>query len=302
MIRIKSPFAPILLTLFSLPLSDQEPTTWVGQKVVTKFKYPVKVGDRVVDDGSTFRIYAVTQTNGNWLWVVSESVEGWLPASQVVLFDQAIDFYTQEIRADPSKSAAYCKRGVIWATKKQFDAAIADYSEAIRLDPRYALAYRNRGGAWGGKKEYDKAIADYSAAIRLDPKCAWAYYNRAIAWNDKKNYDKAIADYSEASQLDPNDAEPYNSRAWLWATCPDSKLRNGKKAVESATRACELSEWKEANYLDTLAAAYAEAGDFDNAVECQEKADKLFTDAEVTKKAEERLKLYKDKKPYRATD
>jgi hypothetical protein len=55
----------------------------VGQRVVTKHQYPIKVGDRVVDDGSTFRIYTVTQVNGDWLWVVSGSIEGWVPARQV---------------------------------------------------------------------------------------------------------------------------------------------------------------------------------------------------------------------------
>ncbi len=83
---------------------------------------------------------------------------------------------------------------------------------------------------------------------------------------------------------------------------PEERLRDGKKAIELATRACELSEWKEAYKLGTLAAAYAEVGEFDKAIEWQEKANRLFTDAEDKKKGEERLKLYKDKKPYRDKD
>jgi len=102
--------------------------------------------------------------------------------------------------------------------------------------------------------------------------------------------------------LDPKYADAYNSAAWLLATCPAAEHRDGKKAVVSATRACELSEWKEAYNLDTLAAAYAEVGNFDKAVEWQEKANKLYTDADEWKKGEDRLKLYKDKKPYRETE
>ena len=80
------------------------------------------------------------------------------------------------------------------------------------------------------------------------------------------------------------------------ATCPDAKFQDGKMAVESATRACQLSEWKGANYLDTLAAAYAEEGTFDKAVEWQEKAIQLSPHMESF---QERLRLYKEKKPYR---
>lgn len=118
----------------------------------------------------------------------------------------------------------------------------------------------------------------------------------------KKQYDKALADLDTAIRLGPGNAAAYNNRAWLWATCPDARYRDGTKAVESATRACELSDWKQANQLDTLAASYAERGDFDKAVEWQEKANKLYTDADERKKGEERLELYREKKPYRKTE
>ena len=159
------------------------------------------------------------------------------------------------------------------------------------------MAYLNRGNAWYAKKEYDKAIADYDEAIRLDPKHAMAYNSRGNAWHAKKEYDKAIADYDEAIRLDPKHAVAYNGRAWLWATCPDAKYRDGKQAVESATRACELTDWKDAGHLDTLAAAYAEAGDFDAAVKWQEKALQLLSKAEegLRKGMDSRLELYRVK-------
>ena len=199
----------VLAVLLVVPhLVVAQDSSWVGQKVVIKYRYPVKVGDRVVDDGQEFYVFAVTRINGDWLWVVSGSIEGWLPARQVVVFDQAIDFYTQEIKVNPGNSAAWFQRGVNRGQKKEYDKAIADYSEAIRLDPTHALAYSNRGVVWSEKKQYDRAIADYSEAIRLNPNHAGLYINRSNAWSAKKEYDKALADHNKAIQLDPRSVIP----------------------------------------------------------------------------------------------
>jgi len=91
----------------------------------------------------------------------------------------------------------------------------------------------------------------------------------------------------------------FNDLAWLLATCPEESLRDGRRAVELATRSCELTEWKGAGTLGTLAAAYAETGDFDKAVEWQEKAIKLYTSEGDKKEWSERLNLYKNRKPLR---
>ena len=150
--------------------------------------------------------------------------------------------------------------------------------------------------------EEDKVLSGFNEAIRLDPKNAQAYNNRGAYWHGKMKYDKALADYDEAVRLDPKNAQAYNEDAWIWATCPDQKFRDGNKAVELASRACELGNWKDAGHIDTLAAAYAEAGNFAKAVEFQEQANRLSTDPEDHKKGEDRLKLYKEKKPYRETE
>jgi tetratricopeptide (TPR) repeat protein len=118
----------------------------------------------------------------------------------------------------------------------------------------------------------------------------------------KKEFDKALADLSESIRLDPENAFAHNDQAWLWATCADGRYRDGARAVDSATRACELTKWKKASNDDTLAAAYAERGEFDKAVQRQEEAIKMFADADERKRGEERLRLYKEKKPYRTTE
>ena len=132
----------------------------------------------------------------------------------------------------------------------------------------------------------------------MDEVAAVHRQERRFVWEKKGDWGKVIADYEATLKEGSPTAETYNELAWLRATCLDEKYRNGKQAVEYATKACELSAWKAANDLDTLAAAYAEAGNFDKAVEWQQKGMKL---APADQKAdfESRLKLYQEQKPYR---
>jgi serine/threonine-protein kinase len=157
----------------------------------------------------------------------------------------------------------------------------------------------DRGNAAMARKDYDTAIAEFTEAIRLDPESDGAYYNRAHAYADKKEYAKAIADYNEAIRLAPEDASSHTSLAWLLATCPQAEFRDGQRAVELATRACELSDWKDANDLENLAAAYAECGRFDDAVQWQTKAVALGTGLENPDESRQRLDLFKAGKPFR---
>ncbi len=133
-----------------------------------------------------------------------------------------------------------------------------------------------------------------------EPKVAADYVERAKGHVDEGEYDEAIADFQEAIRLEPNEPEAYNSLAWLLATCAEDRVRDGKKAVELATKACELSDWEDADTVSTLAAAEAECGHFKEAVKWQQKALELgFDDEEDAKAAEEQLKLYRAGKPYR---
>jgi tetratricopeptide (TPR) repeat protein len=214
---------------------------------------------------------------------------------------KAVAHYDEAIRVDPKFANPYIGRGNAYQSKNEPDKAIADYDEAIRLDPKRAFPYTARGNAYQFKNEPDKAIADYDEAIRLDPKFALSYTARGNAYQSKNDYDKAIADYDEAIRLDPKDAIAYNSLAWLLATCAQAGFRDGQKAVEYAAKAFELSEWKSPDFVDTLAAAYAEVGDFEQAIKWE--TNFLGTSnlsGEDTAGGKSRLALYQAHQPYHA--
>ena len=121
-----------------------------------------------------------------------------------------------------------------------------------------------------------------------------------MAWQNKNKYVNAIADYVDALRIDPVDPYGHSYLAWLRSTCPDEKFRDGKQAVQSATTACELTRWQDPNMLDILAAAYAETGAFDVAVKWESRAIELEKDEQSQKECRSRLRLYQQKKPYRA--
>ena len=288
-----------LIFLFTATLVQAQDTpTLVGNRVVIKYKRPLTIGGVLVEP-KDYRAYTVEKADGDWLWLTSGGISGWIEKGEVVALDQAVRFYTQEIGQNPTAWNAYLYRGFVRDVQHDFDGAIADYSEAIRIYPSWANSYNNRGWTYHRKKEYDKAIADYKEAIRLDPSCILAIVNRGFAWQDKGEYYKAIIDYDRAIKLDPKYARAYVARAWLYATCPDKKFRDGKLAVESATKACQLSQWKDAAKLAVLAAAYAEAGEFDKAVRWQREANDRYIDPEDRRQGRERLALFEEAKPYR---
>ena len=213
--------------------------------------------------------------------------------------DRALADYGEAIRLDPTRAWVYVGRGTAWHAKKEYQKAIADFNEAIRLEPQDPITYLDRSITWRAMKEEDKAIADCNEAIRLDPKLTNAYITRGRAFKEKQEYDAAIADYSEAIRLDSKFVLAHNNLAWLLATCPDAQYRDGKRAIEEATRACELSGWRVPNNLDTLAAAHAEAGDFESAARWQARAIELLDDEKSRDDYRTRLELYREKKPYR---
>lgn len=189
-------------------------------------------------------------------------------------------------------------RGLIHAANKDDEKALKDFTSFIQKKPNYAKVYNERGRILHRRGKIGTAITDYTEAIRLDPKYTSAYNNRANAWMKLKETNKAIADYTKVIRINPESPGSYNNLAWLRATYPVQQYRDGKQAIELGLKACELSDWKVAHYVGTLAAAYAENNQFDEAVRWQKKAVELVSD-DAKKDFRSTLILYQQGKPYR---
>jgi tetratricopeptide (TPR) repeat protein len=250
--------------------------------------------------------------------------------------DQAISYYDAAIRLNPNFARTYYNRAIAYGLKGDYNAAIrdnteairrrdpimqadfyynravyyhaigkpdkaiADYNEAIRLAPNYLKNYCGRACLFEDTGELDKASADYDRATRYNATDTKGYVFRGTAHFAKGNYRAAASDFEKAARLSPRDYDALCNLAWFQASCPEDSLRNGQMALEKARRACELSRWQHYDPIDSLAAAYADIGNFDDAVKYETQAINMKgVHAFTRKKMQERLELYRQHKPYR---
>ncbi len=216
-------------------------------------------------------------------------------------FDDAIADATRAIELCPDSYLPWHIRGAAHFCLAHGAQAEADLTEAIRLADSVKLfleeSYVFRGGIRCDDKRLEEALADLNQSLKIDPEHAWAHLFRGNAYCHQQSYSKAIKDFEQAISLSDDEPRALSTLAWLLATCPEQKIRDGQRAVELAELANDLSDNE---YLDDLAAAYAELGDFKRAVKTQKRAIKKCHDRETKPKLEKRLKLYESEQPYHA--
>jgi tetratricopeptide (TPR) repeat protein/Zn-dependent membrane protease YugP len=214
-------------------------------------------------------------------------------------FERAVTECDHAVALGGQEASIFSTRGRAYLSKDEWDHAIADFTEALERNESDSTVLRDRGLAWFFKSDLDRALADLNESIRLDPADAVTHNNRGATLLKMGDYAAAAADLHQSIRLDPNFANPHKHLAWLQATCPDPAFRDGDHAVAHAKRALELVEWKVTEWFSVLAAAQAEAGNFDEAIHWQERC-LANSPTESSTALQQHLELYRSKQPLRA--
>jgi protein O-mannosyl-transferase len=180
--------------------------------------------------------------------------------------ENALDHLRKAVREGPRNADAYINFGNALLKKRDFDAAIAAYSATLELPFDQAESHYSIANALRQKGENGDAILHYQLAIQLRPDYVDAHNNLANALRQQERIGEAIQEYQAALKYRPQFLLAQNNLAWILATAADSRLRNGSKAVELAEKAVLATNANDPIFLHTLAAAYAENGEFEKAV------------------------------------
>lgn len=216
--------------------------------------------------------------------------------------EEAIASYRKAIDINPRSAEAHFNLAIALSGKQRAQDALRHYQTALEIKPAYFDAHNNLGSLLlqGGK--VDEAIHHYEQALRLQPGSVKAHNNLAVALVRKGRMAQAITHYNKVLEIEPDHDKALNSLAWLLATQPDAKLRDGARAVSLATRANERTGGNNPLVLRTLAAALAEAGRYEDALQTAQLGLERATAQEnqsVARGLRDDMELYKARKPVR---
>ena len=182
---------------------------------------------------------------------------------------KALECFRAAAQRLPRDERPHEMMGALYLREEQFDNAIQEYNEAVRLSPGAPEAELALGVAYRMKGDLPKAQRAFETALGKNPTTAEGQRLLADLYAEQKLYADAVQHYKEALQIEPSSAASHNNLAWLYATSDDPKWRDPSAALEHARRAVELTQWKEAGFVDTLAEANYASGNYQEAVRIQ---------------------------------
>jgi tetratricopeptide (TPR) repeat protein len=216
-------------------------------------------------------------------------------------YDEAMEHYQEALRINPHLKRANLNIGELLALKGDFRESTNYIAREIKINPHYAKAHESMGIVLLELGDYAGAVEECTNVSLLGAKDEKALTGVAGALSEAGRSDEAVGYYAKALQLNPDNGKALNNLAWILAASSNDELRNGTEAVRLAEHACELTHYHEPLFIGTLAAAYAEAGRFSEAVTTAEKAEQLAAAArlkDLAGKNRQLLELYRAKKPY----
>jgi Flp pilus assembly protein TadD len=209
--------------------------------------------------------------------------------------------FSHAIAATQRNYLAQCALGDDLLKQGKIDLAIEHYTKALKIRPNYADARNNLGAIWLKEGKLTDAIACFKEALRINPDFADAHNNLGIAFKRQGNFAQALTHFTEAVKFKPDWPAAMANLALLIATAPNLKDRNVNEAIELAERACKLTNYKDPTFVGALAAAYACAGRFSEAVDTARKAASLAEAAgqpQIKNVIIRQLAFYTQGKPY----
>jgi len=217
---------------------------------------------------------------------------------------EAISLFQEALQIKPDSAEVHTSLGDILLRTGKIDEAMGHYKQALQVAPDLAEAHYGLGNALAAAGKRSEAIPHYERAVEIKPGYADAHAGLGLAFEETGSPRKAIGHYEQALRIKPEDPLVQNNVAWLLATLAPADGGDPARAVALAERICKLTNNQSPPYLDTLAAAYATAGRFNDAVATAQKAIDLANAAglpQVAKQIEPRLQLYRNGQPYRRT-
>jgi tetratricopeptide (TPR) repeat protein len=210
--------------------------------------------------------------------------------------DEAIRHFERAAELDPASVEAQANLGRAFAAQQRFDQAIPRLEKAVALAPRSADLESALGYALGRQNRVPEAIPHFQKAVELNPNLPEAHYYLGAAMMMQRRPADALAQWRAVLQSDPDHVAALNEAAWILATAAQDNLRNGAEALRLATHAVELTRGEDPAILSTQAAAYAEAGRFEQAIEIQKRAGSRAPQSEAFKA---RLREFEAHRPLR---
>jgi tetratricopeptide (TPR) repeat protein len=215
--------------------------------------------------------------------------------------DRALAHLNAALTLDPGLVSAHYNIATALLALNDPEAAIGHLRRAVDLQPDFAAAHVNLGTALRQVQRYDESERELRRGLQLQPNSGAAHTNLGGVLLAERRGAEAIAEYRLALGINPDLLEPMASLAWVLATSSDARLRRPGEAVQLAERAATRTTRRDVTILDTLAAAYASAGRYADAVATESTALEIVEKAGATSAAEPiraRLELYKKKRPF----